>query len=225
MQPDIADYMNLERHQCASSRTLSLADKTTHKCNEYVIADFKLYQVDGDAKPRRFFIADMPNSSHEIILGMPFINDFQLTPIWQPNVFLPSLRVNINSITSTIWTSQTADDKNTTTDDIYMNMLITTDDLLKSDQVLPDRFDILCKHVTDDLHDTVSSELPRPPPPTPASEPPLRPLLPEPKARPPKRPLDDEISSQDEQLPIEPAITKCDIPDDFDEVEDIISSK
>ena len=158
-------------------------------------------------------------------IGMPFINDFQLTPIWQPNVFLPSLCGNIYDITSTIWTSQTADNKNTITDNIYMNMLITTDDLSKSDQVPPDRFDIVCKHVTDDLHDTVSSKLPRPPPPTSAGEPPLRPLLPEPKTRPPKRPLDDEILSRDEQLSIESAITKCDISDDFYEVEDIISSK
>lgn len=195
MRPDIADYMNLERYQCASSRTLTLADKTTHKCDEYVIADFNLYQVDGNAKPRKFFIADMPNSSHAIILGMPFINDFQLTPIWQPNVS-PSLRVNINGITSTIWTSQTADNKNTTTDNIYMNMLITTEDLSESDQVPPNQFDNLCKHA-DDLLDTVSSEMPRPPPPTPASELPLRPLLPEPNTRTLKRPLDDDVSSQE----------------------------
>ncbi len=156
MRPDIADYMNLERHQCASSRTSTLADKTTHKCDEYVIADFNLYQVDGNAKPRKFFIADMPNSSHAIILGMSFINDFQLTPIWQPNVS-PSLRININGITSTIWTSQTADNRNTTTDNIYMNMLITTEDLSESDQVPPNQFDNLCKHA-DDLLDTVSSE-------------------------------------------------------------------
>ena len=76
-----------------------------------MIADFNLYQVDGDAQPRHFYIADIPNSSHEIILGMPFINDFQLTPFWQPNVLLPSLRVNINGITSTIWTFQTADNQ------------------------------------------------------------------------------------------------------------------
>jgi Chromo (CHRromatin Organisation MOdifier) domain len=103
-------------------------------------------------------------------------------------------------------------------------MLITTEDLSKSDQVPPNQLDNLCKHA-DDLLNTVSSELLRPPPPTPASEPPLRPLLPEPKARPPKRPLDDDVSGQDQQLPIKPAITKCDIPDDFYEVEDIISSK
>jgi hypothetical protein len=41
----------LERHQCGIPRTLALADKTKRECNEYVIADFNLYQVDGDAKP------------------------------------------------------------------------------------------------------------------------------------------------------------------------------
>ena len=104
-------------------------------------------------------------------------------------------------------------------------MLITTENLTKSDQVPPNQFDNLCKHA-DDLLNTVSSELPRPPPPTPSSEPPLRPLSSEQTARPLKRPLDDnDISNQDEQLPIEPAIKHYKISSEFYEVEDVISSK
>jgi hypothetical protein len=127
----------------------------------------------------KFFIADMPNSSHEIILGIPLVKDnLSSTTVWQPNVFLPSLPVNINDNTSTSWTPQTAHDKETKADDIFlndifMNMLITTESLSKYDQVPPDRIDVSCKHVTDDLLDTDTSKMLRPPPPTPFNEPPL----------------------------------------------------
>jgi hypothetical protein len=85
---------------------------------------------------------------------MPYIK-FQLTPIWQPNIFLPLLRITSKILPQQLGRlSLHADDKKMKADDIFLNMLITTDDLSKSDQVPPDRVDILCKHVTDDLVDT-----------------------------------------------------------------------
>jgi hypothetical protein len=65
---------------------------------------------------------------------MPFFIKFQLTPIWQPNVIMPSLRININGNLSTLWTPQTADDNKTITDGIFTNMLFTTEDKSKSTQ-------------------------------------------------------------------------------------------
>jgi Aspartyl protease len=106
MRPDVADKLKLHRHQCATLRTLSLADRSTHKCNQYVIDDFNLSEVDIDSQPRKFFVADMPVGKHEIILGMPFVRDFRLSPDWQDDVPWPLLNVHINGNASTIWTSQ-----------------------------------------------------------------------------------------------------------------------
>jgi Aspartyl protease len=109
MRPDVADKLKLPRHQCATLRTLSLANKSTHKCNQYVIVDFNLSQVTIGSQPRKFFVAEMPDSKHEIILGMPFVKDYRLTPDWQHDMRWPLLIVHINGNASTIWTSQYAD--------------------------------------------------------------------------------------------------------------------
>jgi hypothetical protein len=87
---------------------------------------------------------------------------------------------------------------------VSSTVLITTDDLFYTDRVPPDRFIIVCQHGTNDLQDAVSSQLPRPPPSTLGSEPPLPSFLPAPRnTRRRKRPLDDNnVSKQGTQLTI-----------------------
>jgi Aspartyl protease len=108
MRPDVDDKMKLQRHQCATSRTLSLADKS-HTCKQYVIVDFNLSQIDIDSQPRKLFIVEMPNSQHEVNLGMPLVKDCRLTPDWQHDMPWPLLKVHIDGNASTTWTSQYAD--------------------------------------------------------------------------------------------------------------------
>ena len=129
MRPDVADKLKLPRHQCATLRTLSLADKSTHKCNQYVLVDFNLSEVDIDSQPRKFFVADMPAGKHEIILGMPFVKDYRLTPEWQDDMPWPLLNVHVNGNASTIWTSQYADFKKQ--NDIVMISSAEYDDLMQ----------------------------------------------------------------------------------------------
>jgi hypothetical protein len=53
----------------------------------------------------------MPNSKHEIIVGMSFVKNHRVIPDWQHDMPWPLLNVHVNGNASTFWTPQCVDYK------------------------------------------------------------------------------------------------------------------
>jgi hypothetical protein len=86
LRPDIADKLNLEIKACAKTRNIEMADKTSRTCDRYVQMKFGFSSEPTISAficdDQSFFVADMPSSKYQAILGMPWLTTYNPDIDW-----------------------------------------------------------------------------------------------------------------------------------------------
>ena len=77
MRPNIAKKLDVPLHNLSIAKTVELADDTTKNCSTYVI----LYGSPDltEQSAIHLYVADMPNSRHEMIFGMHWLKQHNPT--------------------------------------------------------------------------------------------------------------------------------------------------